>query len=87
MLDPSSTLKRKVIDTVLLILDRNAKDDKAKEDMLQIFSADPYSKITRKMGRTHNSIGTLSDDAESPSIEPLSPVIPKRSRKQRLVTA
>ena len=44
-----------------MIIERQGKDEKSKEDMLHIFSADPYSKIVRKMGKTNNSIGSLSD--------------------------
>jgi len=54
--------------------------------MLQIFSADPYNKIIRKIGK-NNSIGSLSEEAEIQTLEPLSPVIMKKERKQRLVTA
>jgi hypothetical protein len=61
MNDANSTIKRKVIDCILIIIERQGKDEKSKEDMLHIFSADPYSKIVRKMGKTNNSIGSLSD--------------------------
>jgi hypothetical protein len=64
MNDPASTLKRKVIDTILLIVDRTGKDEKSKEDLLQVFSPDPYSKIVRKMAKTNQSVGSLSDDAD-----------------------
>jgi hypothetical protein len=74
MNDTNSTLKRKVIDCILLIIDRQGKDDKSREELLQIFSADPYSKIIRKMGKTNNSVGSLSDDADAQTIEPLSPI-------------
>lgn len=53
--------------------------------MLQKFSADPYNKIIRKMGKTNYSIGSLSEGELS--LEPISPVALKRERKQRLVTA
>lgn len=87
MNDAASTLKRKVIDCILLIIERQGKDDKAKEELLQIFSADPYSKILRKMGRNNNSAGSLSDDDPHQTLEPLSPIPTKKERKQRLVTA
>ena len=29
--------------------------------MLQIFSADPYNKLIRKIGKTNHSVGSLSD--------------------------
>lgn len=61
MNDCNSTLKRKVIDCILLIIERQGKDDKSREELLQIFSADPYSKILRKMGKTNNSLGSHSD--------------------------
>lgn len=60
MNDINSTLKRKVVDCILLIIEKQGKDDKNKEEMLQFFSADPYHKILRKMGKTNNSIGSLS---------------------------
>jgi hypothetical protein len=87
MNDAASTLKRKVIDCIMLIIDRQGKDDRGREEMLQIFSADPYSKIVRKMGKTNNSIGSLSDDADAHTLEPLSPIPLRKERKQRLVTA
>jgi hypothetical protein len=74
MNDANSTLKRKVIDCILLIIDRQGKDDKSREELLQIFSADPYSKIIRKMGKTNNSVGSLSDEGDAQTIEPLSPI-------------
>jgi|694.fasta_scaffold143538_1 hypothetical protein len=46
--------------------------------MLHIFSADPYSKIVRKMGKTNNSIGSLSDEGDPQTIEPLSPIVIKK---------
>jgi len=80
-------VKRKVIDCVILILERQGKDDKDRDEMLQVFSADPYNKIIRKMGRTNNSLGSGSDEGESQTIEPVSPIALKKDRKQRLVTA
>jgi hypothetical protein len=55
--------------------------------MLQIFSADPYNKIMRKMGRTNNSLGSHSEEGEAQTLEPVSPIALKKERKQRLVTA
>lgn len=78
MNDSNSTLKRKVIDCILLIIERQGKDEKSREEMLQIFSADPYSKIIRKMGKPNNSIGSLSDDADAQTLEPLSPIALKK---------
>jgi hypothetical protein len=60
MNDTNSTLKRKVIDCILFIIERQSKDDKSKEEMLNIFSADPLSKIMRKIGKNNNSLGSLS---------------------------
>ena len=65
MNDTNSTLKRKVIDCILFIIERQSKDDKSKDDkskeeMLNIFSADPLSKIMRKIGKNNNSLGSLS---------------------------
>ena len=62
MSDITSSLKRKVIDCVLLIIERQGKDEKNRDEMLQRFSADPYNKIMRKMGKTHNSIGSVSEE-------------------------
>lgn len=59
--DAGSSLKRKVIDCVLFIIERQGKDDHTREELLQRFSADPYSKILRKMGKTNNSLGELSE--------------------------
>jgi hypothetical protein len=39
------------------------------------------------MGKTNNSIGSLSDEGDHQTIEPLSPIAIKKERKQRLVTA
>jgi len=69
-----------------LIIEKQGKDDKTREEMLQKFSVDPYNKIIRKMGKTNYSIGSLSEEGEL-SLEPISPVALKRERKQRLVTA
>lgn len=55
--------------------------------MLQIFSADPYNKIIRKIGKTNHSVGSLSDQGERLTLEPASPVSIKKERKQRLITA
>lgn len=49
----------------MLIVERQGKDDRVREEMLQVFSADPYNKIMRKMGKTHNSLGEISDEYES----------------------
>jgi len=68
-------------------LERQGKDDKDRDEMLQVFSTDPYNKIIRKMGRTNNSLGSGSDEGESQTIEPVSPIALKKDRKQRLVTA
>lgn len=62
MNDTNSTLKRKVIDCILFIIERQSKDDKSKEEMLNIFSADPLSKIMRKIGKNNNSLGSLSEE-------------------------
>lgn len=55
--------------------------------MLQVFSADPYNKIVRKMGKTNNSLGSHSEEADLPTIEPISPIVLRKERKSRLVTA
>jgi hypothetical protein len=60
MNDTNITLKRKIIDCILFIIERQSKDDKSKEEMLNIFSADPLSKIMRKIGKNNNSLGSLS---------------------------
>ena len=62
MNDTNSTLKRKVIDCILFIIERQSKDDKSKEEMFNIFSADPLSKIMRKIGKNNNSLGSLSEE-------------------------
>ena len=56
-------MKRKVIDCILVILERMGdREEKSKEELLQIFAADPYNKIVRKLGSKQNySIGSLSD--------------------------
>ncbi len=46
--------------------------------MLHIFSVDPYNKIMRKMGKTNNSIGSLSEEGEQFTLEPISPVSIKK---------
>lgn len=43
--------------------------------MLQVFSSDPYNKIVRKMGKTNNSLGSHSEEADLPTIEPISPIV------------
>lgn len=53
--------------------------------MLHAFSSDPYQKIIRKIGKTNQSIGSLSEEGEKNTLEPISPVSIKR--KQRLITA
>ena len=84
-MDTTSSLKRKIIDCILLIVERQGKDEKIRDEMLHVFSSDPYQKIIRKIGKTNNSIGSLSEDGEKNTLEPVSPVSIKR--KQRLITA
>jgi len=54
--------------------------------MLQIFSADLYHKIIRKIGKTNYSVGSLSEEGEKITLEPISPVSIRKERKQRLIT-
>ena len=55
--------------------------------MLQIFSADPYNKLIRKIGKTNHSHGSLSAEGERVTLDPVSPVSIKKERRQRLITA
>lgn len=87
--DTNSSLKRKVIDCIVLILERQGKDEKEREEMLQVFSADPYNKIIRKMGKTNKSLGSYSEEMESrtpETMDPVSPMLQRKDRKNRLVT-
>ena len=59
--DITSNLKRKVFDCIIMIIERQGKDEKVREEMLHSFSADPYNKIIRKIGKTNHSLGSLSD--------------------------
>ena len=58
--DAPQTLKRKIIDCVLFIIERQAKDEQSRDEMLHLFSQDPYMKIVRKLGKPSKSIATMS---------------------------
>ena len=59
--DIASNLKRKVIDCIIMIVERQGRDERVREEMLHVFSADPYNKIIRKIGKTNHSAGSISD--------------------------
>lgn len=46
--------------------------------MLRKFSADPYNKIIRKIGKANNSVGSLSEEGEQLTLEASSPIALKR---------
>ncbi len=60
--DANNSLKRKIIDCILYIVERQGKDDKSKEEMLQLLNGDPYHKIIRKINKVNHSVGSLSDE-------------------------
>ena len=49
--EPHSQLKRKVIDCILVILERQASNQLTKENMLQVFTQHHSLKILRRLGK------------------------------------
>ena len=81
--EPQSQLKRKVIDCVLVILERQANDCHSKEAMLQVFHQQHSLKILRRLGKNSFSAESISEEEES---DPISPIL-RKARRQRMITA
>ena len=55
--------------------------------MLHIFAADPYNKIIRKLGsKPNHSVGSLSDEGDKLTLDPISPVTSIKKERKRLIT-
>lgn len=80
--EPHSQLKRKVIDCVLVILDRHAPNQLAKENMLQVFTQQHSLKILRRLGKSTWTAESVSEEDG----EVLSPIL-RKPKRQRMITA
>lgn len=66
--DYNSNLKWKAVDCLITVIEKQAKNEKMKDEMMNTLSPEVYNKVLRKMNKTHTSIGSNSGSAE-----PLSP--------------
>lgn len=72
------------MDCIITVIEKQGKNEKAKDEMMSTLSPEVYNKIMRKMNKTHNSIGSNPG-----SVEPVSPTqrIKRKERRQiRLTT-
>lgn len=83
--DQNSNLKWKAIDCLVLVIEKQGKTEKMKENMMATLSPEVYNKILRKMNKTHNSIGSHSGSVNEP-LSPAHKFIRREKRMIRLVT-